>query len=271
MRRRYLLATALPCAALLIAGCGGGGDETTDTTAAATVAAPATLSKADLITQGDAICAEVNAAVGSLSSTASEGASRAAQEADLYGGMVERLKGLGTPEEPEGYEEFIAAADELAQAQSNAALAAERGEAEALATAQTEASAALSSFQTAAGNYGFEDCTEAPSAPVPSGTAGAPEEAQSETGGVEEGVEEEAAPEGVEEPAPEAETGGAGSTEAGGGTAAKNPAVLPPAASAPAERVRSGASRSPRSAGSGHAPKCAPLTILPCVRQSACF
>ena len=195
-----------------------GGDETTDTTAAATVAAPTTLSKADLITQGDAICAEVNAAVGSLSSTASEGASRAAQEADLYGGMVERLKGLGTPEEPEGYEEFIAAADELAQAQSNAALAAERGEAEALATAQTEASAALSSFQTAAGDYGFEDCTEAPSAPVPSGTAGAPEEAESETGGVEEGVEEEAAPEAVEEPAPEAETGGAGSTEAGGGT-----------------------------------------------------
>ena len=193
MRRRYLLATALP-AVLLIAGCGGGGDETTDTTAAATVAAPTTLSKADLITQGDAICAEVNAAVGSLSSTASEGASRAAQEADLYGGMVERLKGLGTPEEPEGYEEFIAAADELAQAQSNAALAAERGEAEALATAQTEASAALSSFQTAAGEYGFEDCTEAPSAPVPSGTAGAPEEAPSETGGVEEGSKKKPRP-----------------------------------------------------------------------------
>ena len=219
MRSRYLFAAAVPCAALLIAGCGGGGDETTDTTAAATVAAPTTLSKDELITQGDAICAEVNAAVGSLSSTASEGASRAAQEADLYGGMVDRLKGLGSPEEPEGYEEFIAAADELAQAQSNAALAAARGESESLETAQSEASAALSSFQTAAGEYGFEDCTEAPSAPVPSaGAGGSAEEAESEAaGGIEEGVEEEPAPEGVEEPAPETETGGAGSTEAGGG------------------------------------------------------
>ena len=219
MRRRYLFAAAVPCAALLITGCGGGGGETTDTTAAATVAAPLTLSKAELITQGDAICAEVNAAIGSLSSTASEGASRAAQEADLYGGMVDRLKGLGTPEEPEGYEQFIAAADELAQAQSNAALAAARGESESLETAQSEASTALSSFQTAAGEYGFENCTEAPSAPVPSaGAGGSPEEAESEAaGGVEEGVEEEVVPEAVEEAAPEAETGGAGSTEAGGG------------------------------------------------------
>jgi hypothetical protein len=176
---------------------------------------------AELLTQGDAICAEVNAAVGTLSESASEGASRVTQEADLYKGMVERLKGLGTPEEPEGYEQFIAAADELAQAQSDAALAAARGEAESLETAQTEASAALSSFQTAASEYGFEDCAEAPSAPVPAAGGGAAgEEVEPEaTGGVEEGVEEEVAPEAApEEAAPETETGGAGSTEAGGGT-----------------------------------------------------
>jgi hypothetical protein len=201
----------------MIAGCGGGGDETTDTTAAVTEPATKTLSKAELLTQGDAICAEVNAAVGTLSSSASEGASRVAQEADLYSGMVERLKGLGMPEEAAGYEQFIAAADELAQAQSDAALAAARGEAESLESAQTEASSALSSFQTAAQEYGFEDCGEAPSPPVTSaGTAPSEEEAEA-PGGVEE-VEEEAAPEVEEEAAPETETGGAGSTEAGGGT-----------------------------------------------------
>src|SRR5262249_19100971 len=148
------------------AGCGGGGGETTESTAAAPPPAPK-LTKADLLKQGDAICAEVNAAVGSLSSTASEGASQVAQEAELYKGMVEHLKGLGTPEEAEGYEQFIAAADELSQAQSNAALAAARGETESLETAESEASAALTSFQTAASEYGFEECSEAPSAPAP--------------------------------------------------------------------------------------------------------
>ncbi|HEY7255287.1 MAG TPA: hypothetical protein VH476_01270 [Solirubrobacterales bacterium] len=211
----------MPVAALLIVGCGGGGGETTETTAAAPVATTPTLTKADLLKQGDAICAEVNAAIGTLSEGSSEGASRVAQEADLYKGMVERLKGLGTPEEPEGYEQFMAAADELAQAQSNAALAAARGEAESLETAQTEAGTALSSFQSAASEYGFEDCSEAPSAPVPQAASGEPE--SEATGGIEEGVEEEEAeepaPEAVEEPAPETETGGAGSTEAGGGTA----------------------------------------------------
>jgi hypothetical protein len=213
--------------ALLIAGCGGGGGETTETTAAAPVTTAPTLTKADLLKQGDGICAEVNAAIGSLSSSASEGASQVAQEAELYKGMVERLKDLGMPEEAEGYEQFIAAADELAQAQSNASLAAARGETESLETAETEASTALSSFQSAAEEYGFENCSEAPSAPTPSsgsGTQAPSAGAEPEAGGVEEGpVEEEAeaAPEAVEEaPAPETETGGAGgagSTEAGGG------------------------------------------------------
>jgi uncharacterized membrane protein YgcG len=224
MRRSPLFAAIVPIAALVIAGCGGGGDETTDTTAAAPVETTPTLTKADLLKQGDAICAEVNAAVGTLAESSTEGASRVAQEADLYKGMVERLKRLGTPEEPEGYEEFIGAADELSQAQSDAALAAARGESEGLETAETEASTALSSFQSAASEYGFEDCSEAPSAPVPTSGAQAPSEepeSEAETGGVEEGAEEveEAAPEEVEEAAPETETGGAGSTEAGGGTA----------------------------------------------------
>jgi uncharacterized membrane protein YgcG len=223
MRRRFLFGAVVPVVALVIAGCGGGGDETTDTTAAAAVETAPTLTKADLLKQGDAICAEVNAAVGTLAESSTEGASRVAQEADLYKGMVERLKGLGMPEEAEGYEEFIASADDLAQTQSDAALAAARGESEALETAETEASTALSSFQSAASDYGFEDCSEAPSAPVPTSGAQSPSGEEPESGGVEEPAPEEveeAAPEAVEEEAaPEAETGGAGSTEAGGGTA----------------------------------------------------
>jgi len=204
--------------ALAIAGCGG--DDDGDSTAAPpveTIEATTALSKEELLAQGDAICAEVNAAVGTVGSTSSATA-QAAQVADLYNGMVERLKGLGAPsDDSTGYPEFIAAAEELAQAESDAGLAAERGEEE--ASAESEASSALASFQSAATAYGFEQCGEAPSAPVP-GTAG------EEAGGEEapEAGEEEVAPEVEEEVAPETgggaveEEGAGGGAGVGGGT-----------------------------------------------------
>lgn len=205
--------------ALIAAGCGGGDDESTEATG--TSEALAALSKEELVAQADAICAEVNAAVGTAGSTSTGQAGQAGQAADLYAGMAERLKGLGAPsDESAGYEEFVGAADQLAQAQGDVALAAERGEDGALATAETEASSALQAFRSAADAFGVQQCGEAPSAPTPSssgsGEAGGPEEA---SGGVEE--EAEAAPEVEEEAAPE--TGGAGSVEeesAGGGAGA---------------------------------------------------
>jgi hypothetical protein len=211
---RICLPAALALAALGVAGCGGGGGGSAATTAPATTETTAALSREELIAQGDAICAEVNAAVGTVVSTGAESEGRVAQEAGLYGGMVDRLKGLGAPEDSAGYAEFIAAAEALAQAESNAKLAAERGEGAALAAAESEASSALASFKSAAQTYGFEKCEEAPSAPsTGSSTEEAPEEGS-------EGVEEEAAPEEVE-PAPEtggAEEGAGGGAAAGGGT-----------------------------------------------------
>jgi hypothetical protein len=209
-----LSAGALVLILLAIAGCGGddGGDETT-APAAAPVETPASLTKEELIAQGDAICAEVNAAVGSVAS--SDGGT--AQAADLYSGMVERLKDLGAPsDDTSGYDEFIAAAEALAQAEGNVGLAAERGEEEGLSTAEAEAASALSSFQSAATSFGFQQCSEGPSAPVPGAAAGGASAEEPV-----EGTEEEAAPEAEEEVAPE--TGGAGSAEggeAGGGATA---------------------------------------------------
>src|SRR5215203_1626699 len=175
--------------ALLIAGCGGG-DET-ETTPTPTVEEPAALSKNELITQGDAICAEVNAAVGALTSSeeteesATEGSEKVA---NLYTGMVERLQDLG---EPEGDGTEYAAFE--------------------------EAAAALEEFQSQAATYGFEDCSAEPGLPpaVDGGptTGGEEIEGGEEEGGVEVEPEfEEAAPE--EEIVPEEEvapeTGGAG-------------------------------------------------------------
>ena len=64
-------------AALALAGCGGGGGG--DTTAAAPATAEETtpaLTKEELITQGDAICAEVNAAVGTVVASEAESSTR---------------------------------------------------------------------------------------------------------------------------------------------------------------------------------------------------
>jgi hypothetical protein len=195
-----------------LAGCGGGGDDTTESTAATTTEA-ASLAKADLIAQGDAICAEVNAAVGSAGAVETETAAPSTQISTLYVGMVQDIEALGAPEETEGYAEFSQAAEELAQVEGEVKLAAEREDSVALAEAETEATAALAQFQSAAETYGFTKCGEGPSAPAV--TPGATEEPGAvEEGGVEAEIEpeveevapEEAAPE--EEVAPE--TGGAG-------------------------------------------------------------
>ena len=119
MMRLLKILIALAFAGLVLAGCGGGDDDTTELTA--TAEEPVALSKADLVSQGDAICAEVNAAVGSVA--ASESGDETERVADLYVGMVESLKNLGAPAEETGYPEFIAAAEELAKVEGELKLA----------------------------------------------------------------------------------------------------------------------------------------------------
>ncbi|HEY6550282.1 MAG TPA: hypothetical protein VIY71_03675 [Solirubrobacterales bacterium] len=216
MSPRHKLFLALPIAALALAGCGGGDSDSTATTAATTEATTPALTKAELIEQGDAICAEVNAAVGTVGASSAETGSPAAQVADLYSGMIASLQNLGTPAETDGYAEFSSAADALSTAENEVKLASERSDTDGLESAGSNASAALASFQEAAQEYGFEDCSEGPSAPATSAVPGAeaPEEVEPEA------IEpEEAEPEAIE-PAPEVapETGGAGGTAEGGGT-----------------------------------------------------
>jgi len=208
-------------AALLIAGCGGGGSSDSSESTATTTSAPAALSRAELIVQGDAICAEVNAAVGSVASSSTENSSPPSQAADLYSGMVASLNNLGTPQETDGYTEFSSAAEELAKAEDEVKLASERGDTAGLEAVESSASSALTSFQSAASEYGFKDCSEGPSAPATSGPSS--ESGEAEVGGEEaEAVEPEVVePEAEAEAAPEVapETGGAGGTAEGGGTA----------------------------------------------------
>jgi len=198
-----------------LAGCGGGGGDESTAAPVETTEETTALTKDELISQGDGICAEVNAAVGTVGSTSSEAGGEAAQVAGLYGGMVERLKDLGAPsDDSAGYAEIIAAAESLAQAEDNVKLASEREEGE--APAEAEASSALDSFQSAASAFGFEDCAEAPAAPVPGGSVGEPGEEV-----VEEELEEvapEEEPEAAPEEVPVEEEGAGGGAGVGGGT-----------------------------------------------------
>jgi hypothetical protein len=207
MRPAKASIVVLPLAALAIAGCGGGGSSTSTPTTTETATA---LSKADLISKGDAICAEVNAGIGSLANSESEVANTVIQVSDLYINMVDSIRSLGKPEESAGYAEFIAAGEALAKVEGEAKLAAERGDSAALGEAATRATPALENFEAEAGAYGFQKCSEGPKAPSP--TSAAEPSGEAEEGGVE--VAPEATEEAeVEETAPEEvapETGGAG-------------------------------------------------------------
>jgi hypothetical protein len=214
--KKTALFLLLALIALVVAGCGGGGDETETTTP--TVEEPTALTQDELIEQGDGICAEVNAAVGALSSSETEGQSEQSEKvANLYLGMLERLQDPGAPDEDDGsYVKFSEASEQLAKAEGELKAAAESEDVAGMEEAGQEASAALEEFQSQAAIYGFEDCSAEPGAlatPAGSGeTAPGGEEFEGgEEGGVEPeyvepAPEEEIVPE--EEVAPE--TGGAG-------------------------------------------------------------
>ncbi len=132
------------------AGCGGSDDsedpvpapvETTTDTAG-------DLTRDELIEEGDAICTEVNAAVGTInSSTTADPSIQETQISDIYSGLAQSLSELGTPTDGEAPTEVIDAAEALAE------------------SGATDGETALTDFQTAATDYGFTECGDAPVAP----------------------------------------------------------------------------------------------------------
>ncbi len=210
-RKFPIAALSLLALALLVAGCGGGGGDDTTAPVATTAEEPTSLTRAELLSQGDAICGEVNAAIGAIGSSEGEADEQTTEAADLYVGMVESIQALGVPSEKDGYSDFSEAAEELAKVEGEVRTAAEDEDLTALGEAATAATPALEEFRAQAAIYGFEECSEGPSAPT------AAPESGGESGEVEEGGVE-VAPEAEEEVIPEAvapeeitpETGGAG-------------------------------------------------------------
>lgn len=173
-RSRASIAKAVALLALVLIGgllvaCGGGDDEEPETTVAETTAPAApSLSKEEIIAEGDAICAEVNAAVAGLESSGATPATQFSQRTDLYTGMVERLRGLDS-EDP-GLTDVFSAGRDLVQAAAAAEEAAAAGDTEATVAAETTVDAALGAFERVASTYGFSECGGEAGPPVSAGT-----------------------------------------------------------------------------------------------------
>ncbi len=165
MLKRYIpMLLAVPMIALAVAGCGGSDDPAPTPPAAEQPAEPEALTKDQLIAQGDRICAEVNAAVGTIDgSTTIAESDKAGQKADLYDGLADRLEDLGTPSDGDAPTAVIAALRGEPTSDATAGTEAETG-------AESAAGSDPAAFQEAAAAYGFSDCAEAPSAPTSTGT-----------------------------------------------------------------------------------------------------
>ena len=153
--RRSAILSVIVVASLVAFGCGGSdsSDEPAAVTTTGETSAAPSITTDELITLGDGICAEVNAAVGTIS--ASDSADQSVKETQIsgiYGGMADRLAALGVPTDGPAPTEVIDAARALADSSA------------------VDGAASLDAFQKAAADYGFTDCAEAPAAP--SGTGG---------------------------------------------------------------------------------------------------
>jgi len=201
LRRTWIV--ALPAVALAITGCGGGGgSDSSESTAtgAATAGGAATatsaeetsgaLTKAELIEQGEAICAKANSAVGSVNPDSPDATARVA---GLYGDMLTSLESLGRPQEAEAaYGEYLKTSGELATALNELKLASE-GDSSNLKAEEKKAEGALNAFLLNAGKYGFKECSQGPGAPSESTAPGA-EGGEGESPGVESGGVESEVP-----------------------------------------------------------------------------
>jgi peptidoglycan DL-endopeptidase CwlO len=212
---RYALAPPLAAVtAVLLVGCGGDDDSSITTVQ---TEPPQTLTKDDLIEQGDAICEETDTALVSLSESETPGdaSTQIAQERDLTEGMLEQLRNLGAPaEDQQTLNEFLDSLESVVDNLDKQELAAERDDSATLGELQTEEASLRADAQAAATDYGFKECGEgagaAPTATEPgAGTAPAPPAPAAPAPAA-------PAPPGTAAPAPP--TGGTGGGTGAGGT-----------------------------------------------------
>ena len=208
IRRTALLLLLVSSGVLFAVGCGGSNDSTETAAPATTTTSDetATITKDELISQGDDICTSVNAAVGTIdSSTSADESLKASQISQIYNGLSEDLSALGTPTDGAAPTDVIDAANALASAQSDGG----------------DTTAAASTLATAAAEYGFTECAAAPEAPAGTNSATDPDTSTSSPSTSVPATPTEPAPAAPTEPAPAAPappTGGGAAVPPSGGS-----------------------------------------------------
>jgi hypothetical protein len=191
---------------LILSACGGDSSPEIPITVPTEATTATAGTKAEFITQADAICAEANAAIEQFAA-AGQGLTEADQIATLRQGVVDQIEGLPAPAEDQTtLTQFLDGMRAQVAAGQKIALAQQRGEDTAqfeteLATARTEA-------ETAAAAYGFQECGQPISS---SGTA------TGATGAGDAVAPVEPSPSAPAPVAPPADSGGTGG-DTGGGT-----------------------------------------------------
>lgn len=144
-----LSGASIVASAVLFLGCGGGSGDEQVVEPAPPAVEEQTITQSELIEDGDRICAEVNAAIGTIesSSTASPTTVQS-QLATIYEGLADRLEELGKPTDGPAPVAVIAAARALGQPGEGSA----------------------EEFRQAAGDYGLDACAREPEAPDSTGS-----------------------------------------------------------------------------------------------------
>jgi hypothetical protein len=139
----------------LLAACGSGGDSTGG---ASTAQAPPQVSKAQFVKQVDRDCRELNAVLGTVSSSSPK---TAAYIPDAYEGALTRMQSHGFPADRTGLDRFFGAGSDLVSAYQSAGAAVQSGDSLMISKTKGDVAAAKARFAKAARNYGFRFCGQA--------------------------------------------------------------------------------------------------------------
>jgi hypothetical protein len=157
--RHLIVLVAAVGAGAVLSACGGDSSPETPIVVPTQTTQQST-DKAGFITQADSICAEANSSIEQFAA-AGQGESEADQIAQLRQGVIDQIKQLNPPTDPNLDQFLKAMADEVSAGQK-IALAEQRGTD--TAEFETELDTAKSNAGTAAASYGFKECGKAISA-----------------------------------------------------------------------------------------------------------
>jgi hypothetical protein len=201
LRRAFVLVAAVG-AGIALPACGG--DSSPETPIVVPTETQPSQGGADFIAQADSICAEANSSIDQFAA-AGQGLTEADQIAQLRQGVVDQIKQLNPPSDP-NLDAFLQAMSDQVSAGKKIGLALQRGED--TTEFESELDNAKTQAEQAASSYGFKECGQPVTSSGTSTSSSSSSSSSSSGGVVAPTAPSTAAP-------PSGGTGGAGSDTSG--------------------------------------------------------